>query len=98
MAWHSLPDNYMLPAELAKKMGVGHEFMCNELRLDAGREHKKYPFADAIRNEKTGTWSYRVHRKRFERWENGELDIDMGPPVQPHSGNTAVGQTGTGIF
>ena len=71
MARKPLPKEYMLPAELAGLMGRRLEFMCDELRRDATREHKQYPFATAICNSETGTWSYRIHRKRFEQWNKG---------------------------
>lgn len=70
-----LPDGLMLPAELAKRMGKSVEWISNELRKDSKREIKQYPFAIAAKDENTGQWTYRIFRKRFERWWDGE---DMG--------------------
>lgn len=73
----ALPSEYMSPKEFADHMGMDVNRVRNELRQDAEREIKKYPFAIAIQNEKTGTWIYRIHRQRFQKWERGEL-ADIG--------------------
>jgi len=75
MGREALPDGLMPCAELARYFGKGTEWMCNELRKDSMRDIKQYPFSVTSRNEKTGQWTYRIVRKRFERWWNGE---DMG--------------------
>jgi len=75
MAHAALPDGLMSYAELARYFGKCTDWMCNELRKDSKREIKQYPFAIATRDEKTHQWTYRIFRKRFERWWNGE---DMG--------------------
>ena len=77
MARNALPDEYMLPAELAKRKGLSVEKMTEELRRDYYRERtqKLYPYAEVFHNGETGGWQYRIHRKRFDRWDSGE---DMG--------------------
>lgn len=77
MARYPLPDEYMTPAELAKRMGLGVQQMTNELRRDSKREIKQYPFAVSIYNEDTRTWQYRIHKGRHELWEQGKL-MDSG--------------------
>ena len=73
MATVPLPEAYMLPAALAKRMGKSVEWVCDELRRDSERDVKQYPFAIATQNKETGTWAYRIHKRRFEQWENGTL-------------------------
>jgi len=75
MGREALPDGIMSVPELARYFGKGDVWMCNELRKDSKREIKQYPFAVASKDEKTGQWTYRVFRKRFERWLDG---VDMG--------------------
>lgn len=71
MAKYPLPKEFMLPAELAKRLGMGILQVRSILHQDTERDVKVFPFAFSLKNEETGTWQYRIHRQRFEAWERG---------------------------
>lgn len=56
MARCSLPPEYMLPKELAKRVGMNLSLVCSIMRADSKRQEKVFPFAFTIENETTGTW------------------------------------------
>jgi len=77
MARYPLPDTYMTPAELAKRMGLGLTQVKNILHQDHKRDlegiPKVLPFAFCLKNEGKGTWQYRIHRKQFETWDSADF-------------------------
>ena len=80
MPRHPMGDDFMPVPEFARRMGKSATWAMCELRKDAEREQKTYPFAIATRNAKTRTWSYRINRGQFERWFAGgvgEPELDM---------------------
>lgn len=80
MATSNLPEEYMKPLEMAQRMCKSVEWVTNELREDSKRDFPRYPFAIATYNEKTRTWSYRINRAGFEKWQSGDytgfIDLD----------------------
>lgn len=74
MATSNLPKEYMKPLEMAKRMGKSVEWVTNELRQDSKRDFPRYPFAIATYNKETFTWSYRINRAGFEKWQSGDYE------------------------
>lgn len=68
MGRQPLPEEYMPVAELGKRMGWGDLLIRNLLRQDSGRDVRWFPFVYSFENKETGTWTYRIHRKQFEAW------------------------------
>lgn len=79
LAMSPLPPEFMPLRDFAKAMGKGIEWAANELRADSRRppNERQYPFAITTYSEDKDAWSYRTHRKRFERWQECmPFDID----------------------
>lgn len=66
-------DAWMTTAELAEALNMSMSTVTSELQRDAQlpRKERFYVFANPNRSKDTGTWNYRIHRKRFERWNDG---------------------------
>lgn len=60
-------DKVLTVQEAAKLTGL------TEQAIRCGLKAGKLPFGVAFRSDKARCWSYRIMRRRLERWMEGEL-------------------------
>ena len=70
-----MTENRISPVELASILGKNTMWVTGELRKDSKREVKNWPFATSTKSE-SGQWSYVIIRSQFEKWYNGDYEID----------------------
>lgn len=60
--------------QLAKALGKRPEWVTDELRRDAERAVKHWPFATSKRSD-SGRWSYVINFSQFQKWQAGDAIV-----------------------